>query len=809
MLIQRAARKRTYILALTALLVFSALSAISLPVSGQGIVDQQCTTVGQTFLASVGNNYPAGQLFSPNQTSIVGFAVNILSTSDQSRTMTARILQGGITGDAIGSVTFSVPGKYGGTIGAWLRIDISSGIPVIPGNTYALDLAENKESTDILQPAYIKWTKCADNYLNGSGYANGAPFPDGSDLTFITYAGDYSLTVSPTRASVTQGSFGNITVTITSISRFASPVDLSIVESIPGVTSSFAPNPITPTIEGTVNSILTLSIGANVATGSYEITIMAESGALSHTAKVTLTVTQTGAVPDFTIAVSATSISIVHGTSTTLTTTVKSLSTFTSAVYLGASNTPKGLNVSFAPNPIIPAQEGTVSSVTTMTVDASTDPGLYSVTITGISVALSHSVTLSVDVEPAAVPDFSIKASEATVSLAQGSIGTATITVTSLNSFNSAVDLSGSWIGSAPAATLFSLPSPITPPSGGTATSTLTITAGSISSAGTFTLGMTGTSGALSHSINIEVHITTVGEDFTIDISPSSLSLTPGSSSVSTITAQSIGPFSSPIALATSDVPAGVTITFSSNTITPPAGGTISSVATVAIGTTATPGTYNVTITGSSGKLSRSDFLTIQITSSGGRCLIATATYGSELSPEVQFLRSFRDNSIMKTHAGSDFMVVFNAWYYSFSPSVADYLTTHQAERTIMKGLLYPLLAILFLSSQVFSATDFNPELASVLAGLVASSLIGAFYIALPITLLRTKMHRLRGPRLQRLLENSLEVAILGEFIVFILGETFTSTILLMMSSAAIVLSTLSLSAAFISARIAEKLQSN
>jgi protein-S-isoprenylcysteine O-methyltransferase Ste14 len=163
----------------------------------------------------------------------------------------------------------------------------------------------------------------------------------------------------------------------------------------------------------------------------------------------------------------------------------------------------------------------------------------------------------------------------------------------------------------------------------------------------------------------------------------------------------------------------------------------------------------------------------------------------------------------MKTHAGSDFMVVFNAWYYSFSPSVADYLTTHQAERTIMKGLLYPLLAILFLSSQVFSATDFNPELASVLAGLVASSLIGAFYIALPITLLRTKMHRLRGPRLQRLLENSLEVAILGEFIVFILGETFTSTILLMMSSAAIVLSTLSLSAAFISARIAEKLQSN
>jgi hypothetical protein len=81
------------------------------------------------------------------------------------------------------------------------------------------------------------------------------------------------------------------------------------------------------------------------------------------------------------------------------------------------------------------------------------------------------------------------------------------------------------------------------------------------------------------------------------------------------------------------------------------------------------------------------------------KCLIATATYGSELAPEVQLLRNFRDNSILKTSAGSNFMLAFNAWYYSFSPYVANYLNTHWVERTIMKGVLYPLVGMLYLTS--------------------------------------------------------------------------------------------------------------
>ena len=56
-----------------------------------------------------------------------------------------------------------------------------------------------------------------------------------------------------------------------------------------------------------------------------------------------------------------------------------------------------------------------------------------------------------------------------------------------------------------------------------------------------------------------------------------------------------------------------------------------------------------------------------------GGCLIATATYGSELAPQVQLLREIRDNTVLQTQSGTSFMTAFNQFYYSFSPAIADY----------------------------------------------------------------------------------------------------------------------------------------
>ncbi|MDC4218464.1 MAG: copper-binding protein, partial [Candidatus Nitrosopumilus limneticus] len=57
----------------------------------------------------------------------------------------------------------------------------------------------------------------------------------------------------------------------------------------------------------------------------------------------------------------------------------------------------------------------------------------------------------------------------------------------------------------------------------------------------------------------------------------------------------------------------------------------------------------------------------------GGGCLIATATYGSELAPQVQLLREIRDNQLLNTESGSAFMKTFNDMYYTFSPTIADW----------------------------------------------------------------------------------------------------------------------------------------
>ena len=188
-------------------------------------------------------------------------------------------------------------------------------------------------------------------------------------------------------------------------------------------------------------------------------------------------------------------------------------------------------------------------------------------------------------------------------------------------------------------------------------------------------------------------------------------------------------------------------------------------------------------------------------------CLIATATFGSELAPEVQLLRGFRDNAILKTAAGSGFMVAFNAWYYSFSPIVAGYVLTHPVERTIMKGVLYPLVGILKLSSLTFSATSAFPELAALLSGLVASSLIGGFYLGLPLSLVRAKIRRLQAGKAQVVLEKSLAAILLVGLAALVVGEILAAPTVLLTSSVIIVLSMLFLSTAFTSDRISRKLR--
>ena len=80
---------------------------------------------------------------------------------------------------------------------------------------------------------------------------------------------------------------------------------------------------------------------------------------------------------------------------------------------------------------------------------------------------------------------------------------------------------------------------------------------------------------------------------------------------------------------------------------------------------------------------------------SGGGCLIATASYGTELAPQVQFLREIRDNTVMSTSSGTAFMTGFNQFYYSFSPIIADMERENPLFKDAVMAFITPMISTL------------------------------------------------------------------------------------------------------------------
>jgi hypothetical protein len=92
--------------------------------------------------------------------------------------------------------------------------------------------------------------------------------------------------------------------------------------------------------------------------------------------------------------------------------------------------------------------------------------------------------------------------------------------------------------------------------------------------------------------------------------------------------------------------------------------------------------------------------------SKGGGCLIATATYGSELATEVQQLRELRDNKLLNTESGTVFIATFNDIYYSFSPIIADYERENPYFKDAVKIAITPLISTLSLMENAESESE-------------------------------------------------------------------------------------------------------
>ena len=120
----------------------------------------------------------------------------------------------------------------------------------------------------------------------------------------------------------------------------------------------------------------------------------------------------------------------------------------------------------------------------------------------------------------------------------------------------------------------------------------------------------------------------------------------------------------------------------------------------------------------------------------GGGCLIATAAFGSEMAPQVQFLREIRDNTVLQTESGSAFMTGFNQFYYSFSPAVADYERENPAFKETVKLALTPMLASLTILNYV--DIDSEAEILGYGIGIILLN-IGMYFVAPAIIIIKIK----------------------------------------------------------------------
>jgi subtilase family serine protease len=309
----------------------------------------------------------------------------------------------------------------------------------------------------------------------------------------------FTLSASPSSLSVTQGSSGTSTISVTDAGGFTGSVTLAASGLPSGVTAAFGTNPTTG------NSVLTLTASSTATTGSSTVTITGTSGSLTATTTVALTVSAT-ATPNFTIAASPASVTVTQGAAGTSTVTITSTGGFNSATTLSATGLPAGVTAAFSTNPVTPAANGSATSTLTLTASASATVGAATVTITGTSGSTTHSTTIALTVNASSgTKNFTLSLSPSSFTIDERGTVSTTLTVTSVNGFNSAVDLSVNEFPSGVSATASA--NPVTPPANGSVTVTITWSATRRAPTGTTTIDLIGTSGSLTNETPVSITV--------------------------------------------------------------------------------------------------------------------------------------------------------------------------------------------------------------------------------------------------------------------------------------------------------------
>jgi len=428
-------------------------------------------------------------------------------------------------------------------------------------------------------------------------------------VTVNSASSDFTILESPTSQAIPLGSEQQTVLDLDSVNGFSGNVTLVATPSSNAIACWF-----TYTLTSTATVYIPSggsayqypTCGAYGAAGSYTVTFSATSGSLSHSVILPVTIT------DFSISASPVSFTAPSGNGTV---TLTSLSGLSGVVSLGVS-APSAVAVS------CPSGANLASGGTTMVSCSysSTVSGTYNVTITGSFACIgcyydgtdSHSVTVSVEVSQPSQPDFYISANPSGLAVTPGSSATSTISLTSLAGFANTVNLVVSVTPNGPSALLN--PASVSLTSGGTGTSTLTVSTASTTPTGSYTITVSATSGSLSHFITVTLSVSS--SEFTISESPTSQAIPLGSEMQTDIYVSSVNGFSGYVNLVATPSSTAVACWFAytlTNTaaVYVPSGGSAYQWPTC--GAYGPAGSYSVTVTGTSGSLSYSIVLPVTV----------------------------------------------------------------------------------------------------------------------------------------------------------------------------------------------------
>jgi subtilisin family serine protease len=425
----------------------------------------------------------------------------------------------------------------------------------------------------------------------------------------------YSLSASPSSATVGQGQSATYAISAGADGGYIGTVGLSVNGLPAGATASFAPSSVTPPD----SSQLTVATTSSTPVGTYTLTISGWDGSDTETSTVTLTVV----APDFTIGASPASATAIRGQSTTYGISLASVGGFGGTVALSVTGLPTYASATFTPSSL--ASPG--GSTLTVKTGTSTPVGTYTLTVKGTSGSLVHTTTITLLV---VIPDFTVAATPASVSVMQGQSTTFNVSVGAVYGYTGTITMSISGYPSYSTASF----SPTTVAAPGS--STLTFKAATTTPLGTYTLTISGTSSSrVVHKATVTV--TVLGPDFSVSSAAPSATVLQGQSATYPVSVATVYGFTGNITLTASGYPTGATVSFSPSVVAAPGSSTL----TVKAGTTTAVGTYTLTITGTSAaRVVRTAKVTLVVNPVGDFTFTSTSSAitvrrGSYFSPYV------------------------------------------------------------------------------------------------------------------------------------------------------------------------------